>query len=411
MMLYNKLMVLNDKFFDFINGLDEEFEQIKLATNKIALNPECNLKEAYRVLREYSEQVFTTLRIKKDEISINKFAISQKLSNLSNINMAASNSELANQLKNFTQKSSSLFESAFADSVNKHLRPEIGDLWLVSKELVNQLTEEDFIESHRSNEIQLTINDKTIDSILSSIRKNLEKIAENDIGFLNECLSNIQNEVQKQFENNSVEGFRRLIKNFEFPVKYDEILTSSVRIESPFQGSCPKIDFRSMIIEMRSYSIMFILLVSTFGLNKSKNETLINAIYVTSLILIVIGAFATYAKIKDSKTDKKADELKKAREKISNEIKRGITEFISEWRSLVLAGFKTAMSEIVAEVERTIKEDLTSRMDKLTKEKTELTKVYAEIDMAEKKYQEAFRKSENLKSQIDLYKHEIIISK
>ena len=69
-----------------------------------------------------------------------------------------------------------------------------------------------------------------------------------------------------------------------------------------------------MIIEIRSYSMMFILLVSTLGLNRTelaKSDAFTIIFYGISVSLIVIGIGATYIKFQDNKIDKLKDEVKK----------------------------------------------------------------------------------------------------
>lgn len=407
MNLSNKLSILTEKFTDFISGLDNDFEQIKKSASDISFDSTTDLIESYKQLQVTSEEVYLAIKKNRDDSSSRKASIQQELSTASNNNTSSLNSDLANQLRNYTQKSNLLFESNYNESISRQFKPEIGNLWLDSKELVNQITESHLAESHRSNEIQLTLKSEIVDSILNDLKQRLKNLADNDIEVLNSNISTIQSEVKRQLELKSIKGFNEIEPIFDFAAKLNEILKSSIRIETPFQGSCPKLDFRSIIIEMRSYSIMFILLVSTFHLNKSDNEFINTSIVLISAILIVIGALATYTKIQDTRTDKRIDELKKAKEKTTNEIKRGVSDFLNDWRNIVLSSLKTTINDISSEIERTIKEDTAKKQEMSLIEKARLSKELAEVDMLDRKYQEAFRKCESIKTQIDLFKHEI----
>ncbi len=400
-----KFCDLKTWFFHFIDGVNGEL----LDSPEFSKRPDAKSIHDIKTLKAFSQEILNSIKKKKETTQIEKSKVSiQMMNQLSNNSLSASY-EISNTIRTITQKKISHFELSYNDSVNEFSKPVIGRLWIESNDWVNQINEISILESHRSHETILTLKEQTTNDILNKLKKRFTDFAKNDVSFLNDRIKTAQEEVKTCLHSYDIKDYIMTDINLDFEKKYNDIIRSCIRIDNPYQGSYAKKNFRSLIFEMRSFSMMFLLLLSSFGINHyiAQNEKSRMIVYMISLVLIVIGILVTFANAQDSKEERLEDEIKKAKEKMNSEIKRSVNEFILEWRGFINSSFKTAISDISLETERLIKEDTKRKNDNIVTERLKLNQLSQMLDAKDRNYQDILRKCENWQQQIDTLAFEI----
>lgn len=404
-----KLTTHRDKFLEFINGMESEFGIVKEASKKFEANSNNDIQHLSKGLQELSDLTLTTVKKKKDETFVEKAKVTQQIMNQYSSNGMAASYDVSNNLRNLIQKNITHFELNYNETANGFSKPVIGKIWEETKEWLDEINEASLRESHRSHEVQLTLSKDTSDSIFSKLEKSLIKFAENDTVTLTQKVKEVQKETKEYLATYSINDYSPTEPKFEFSKKYEKQIQSCLRIEMRYQGSYTKRNFRSMIFEMRSFSMMFLLLLSSFGVNKyivDKPQWQF-IVFITSICLIVVGILVTFANAQDSKEDRLEDEIEKARERMISEIKRAVNEFISEWKTFVLSNFKTEMADISAETDRLLREDTKKKNDNVVADRLKLNLLSQQLDTKDRNYQELVRKCETWKMQIDSLANEI----
>ena len=404
-----KLTTQRDKFLEFINGMESEFGIVKEASKKFEANSNKDIQHLSKGLQELSDLTLTTVKKKKDETFVEKAKVTQQIMNQYSSNGMAASYDVSNNLRNLIQKNITHFELNYNETANGFSKPVIGKIWEETKEWLDEINEASLRESHRSHEVQLTLSKDTSDSIFSKLEKSLIKFAENDIVTLTQKVKEVQKETKEYLATYSINDYSPSEPKFEFSKKYEKQIQSCLRIEMRYQGSYTKRNFRSMIFEMRSFSMMFLLLLSSFGVNKyivDKPQWQF-IVFITSICLIVVGILVTFANAQDSKEDRLEDEIEKARERMISEIKRAVNEFISEWKTFVLSNFKTEMADISAETDRLLREDTKKKNDNVVADRLKLNLLSQQLDTKDRNFQELVRKCETWKMQIDSLANEI----
>jgi hypothetical protein len=405
----DKLISLKEKFLEFVNGLEAEFSNIKDASKKISTNSTDDVNGSAKKLQELSDLTLLTVKKKKDETFVEKARVTQQVMNQYSNNGMSASYDVSNNLRNLIQKNINHFELSYNETASKFSKPVIGSLWTESSEWLNQINESTIHELHRSHEVHLSIATDTTESVLSNLQKSLVLFAENDVTALTQKVKAVQQETKEYLESYLIKDYSPNSPKFEFTKKYEELIRSCLRIETPYQGNYTKKNFRSMIFEMRSFSMMFLLLLSSFGINQyiAKNESAKQIVFICSLTLIVVGILVSIAKAQDVKDERLEDEIKKARERIYSEIKRAVSEFISEWKNFILSHFKTEMADISAETDRLIREDTKKKSENVMAERLKLNQLSQVLDTKDRNYQELLRKCESWKLQIDSLSNEL----
>lgn len=404
-----KLTTQRDKFLEFINGMESEFGIVKEASKKFAANSNKDIQQVSKELQELSDLTLTTVKKKKDETFVEKAKVTQQIMNQYSSNGMAASYDVSNNLRNLIQKNITHFELNYNETANGFSKPVIGKIWEETKEWLEEINEASLRESHRSHEVQLSLSKDTSDSIFSKLEKSLIKFAENDTVTLTQKVKEVQKETKEYLATYSINDYSPTEPKFDFSKKYEKQIQSCLRIEMRYQGSYTKRNFRSMIFEMRSFSMMFLLLLSSFGVNKyivDKPQWQF-IVFITSICLIVVGILVTFANAQDSKEDRLEDEIEKARERMISEIKRAVNEFISEWKTFVLSNFKTEMADISAETDRLLREDTKKKNDNVVADRLKLNLLSQQLDTKDRNYQELVRKCETWKMQIDSLANEI----
>jgi hypothetical protein len=391
--LNDKYSLLIEKFKDFINNLDNEFSNLK---EKIE-DDLGNISEISK-LAELSENVMSKIKSNQSDTAIEKSNVIEELKAHAGNNPMSMSIEISNIIRNLIQKNISNIDQEYNEIINKFSKPVIGSFWKETNEWIGNFGEDNFKKTSKSGEVQLTISDDSIENLFSFMEKNFCQFADQNIAFFNEKINNIQTEIDHLLVSKKI---NYTISNLTagLSIQYGDLIKSVLRFDSPYQGRYPKSNFKKMIMEVRSYSVMFILLLSTLGINREAfkdNPIMLNIIYVTSFTLIGIGVLFTYIKIQDTKVDKIEEELRKAKEKINMEIKRALNEFINEWKNTVVSKSKMILFDLSFEIENIVKED--SRNKDLEKQK--LNQLLQELDKKERRLTENYKTGENLKTQI-----------
>lgn len=415
MTLNEKLSDITTKFIEFINGLDTEFSSIKENAKKIATNDSADIRQSAKALQQLSEQLLSTTKKKKDETFLEKSRVSQQIMNqFTGGNMSATY-DVSNNLRNIIQKKTNQYERSYNDSVNDFHKPVIGSVWKEVDKWLDELTVNDLFEDDsRSHEVMLTLLDDAAKKILNSLSICLSEFSDKDIVEYETQLANTQLEVKEYLESYSIAGYNLVKPAHQLKDKKNKLINSCVRIETPYQGTYQKKNFRSLIFEMRSLSMMFLLILSTLGIKRTGNSdatkdgSIFNDwIFYASIGLLVVGIISSITNNMDINEERKNDELRKAKERLRAEFKRAINEFASEWKNTLTSNFKSEVAEISTETDKLIREDTKKKSESVVADRIKLNLLSQQLDTKDRNYQELIRKCETWKFQIENTANEI----
>lgn len=403
-----KLSSFISNYSEFLKNLGSEFAPFneKIATINMDSG---ELKEAVSFILNVSSSLLIFLKSKREELLSEKTSISQKLITQFSTNDNSA-FDVSNNVRILIQKKILNFEASLIEKVNGFSRPVVGAIW---KKLNQWIEDEIGISSliviEKSHENLLILSKDAVDAIFRKLSEELIKFAKDTVESLHQCISSTSAEIRELTLMANINAYPTTnIMQLNFH-KYETIILSSLRIEMPYQGSMNRKNLRSLIFEMRSFSMIYMLILSSFGVGRfiAKDDGMKTISYIISLILLFTGILYTYAKSQDSKEEKLNDELTKAQDRILVETKRGVNEFISEWRSFVLVSLKNSLSEISQFAENEIRRDAKSKSDNLVAERLKLSQQSQMLDTKEKNYQELIKKSETWNGQIILLANEI----
>lgn len=343
----NVLCQLKDSVSKIIAELG--FEEI---SNKLILFCENQDDDLYKNIQPCRDICFSILNCCENIIkhnSIERNNITTRLLELNNSGFQYP-SELVNFARSLIQKKTSNFEYFINNASNKFCKPIIGSFWEENNTLIEKFDEEYFEKEFRSIEVLLTINKNFSDCFFNNTSASLKKYSDSICKEFNNQIEAVINELNIFLNKKNVSYFKIHSKDYKDIISTKEILKSVLRIDTPYQGSYPKANFRSVIIHVRSYSIMLVMILSMLGLNsqirKPENASIANAFYIVSVALMVFGILLTYVKMQDAKSEKIEDEIKKVKEKLNIEAKRIVTEFVNELRSFLLSNFRIITADI-----------------------------------------------------------------
>ena len=415
-------MDLNEKYSNlrneclvFINELDEDiYLEIQQHIEFILNDNEIDLKHGVKQLREFYDQLTSMVNAKKEANNIEKSFIIDQKRKFPSITSSMINSEVFNYIKKLIEKRQSFFDSECIQLANQFKKPKIGTLPKEIEDWLNQITEADFIKEKKTHETLLSISQSTIESILFKLKTSLDKFASDNFELFNNQTATLHKEIKTYLESHSIEGFEIPDKiSYHNKLIYDELIMTCLRFDETFIGKIPKQNFRSIILDVRSYSIMFFLILSMFGVNRGllmKNETMNIVFYLFTFILVYIGILYTIKKTQDSKIEKMEEELNKAKDNISKGIKKIIEEFFSEWNTSVKSYFKTIISDISSETERIIKSDTNIKTQKKEDQKQQFDEQLLHINARESNYNKILLSCKNMGYKFNQLEREIEIS-
>ncbi len=385
-----------NKYREWVNSFDDDFREIRTSA-LLLLNNDCTNHAG--VLHELATLVDNGLKSARQLTTTEKAEVSKQLMGLFANTAASGSYELSAALRNIVQKNSNLFESNYGNKLNLFYKPVIGAIWKDIDHWVCSITR--LQETHRSQDIQLSVPRETIEDFLLRLRNRILENCAEDMALLYDHIRLVREEAGQLLQPVIGKGLASAPPVVVYAAKADQLITSCLRIETPYQGSYPRKNFRSFIFEMRSFSMMFLLILSSFGINKyiAKNEQAKTIVFIISMTLVAIGILNTFANSHDSKIDKEEDELNKARQKIYAELKRSLNECMADWKTYVLGVFRYAMADITDEADQLIREDSKQKTDDLAAEKSRLNNLSQQLEARDRKLQELVRKSEVLKLQ------------
>lgn len=394
-----------NKFHSFISSIDGEL--INFNQNEINENLKDSIESSIEQLHALSLQVVETIKNKKEENKVEKGNLIEQLNLYSNSGMASA-SDLSNLTKNLIQKTITNIELQFSENSSKFAKPVIGSIWSETNEWVEKINESIFKKETRSSDVQLTISPSTTDELFALLNKRFSLFAESNISAFNKINKKICNEINALLKERNINIKKPIAIETDISLNYREIIKSSLRFDLPYQGSYPKASFKTIIMEVRSYSVMFIILLSMFGYNKNSfkdNPSVMTIITIVSLLLIVSGVLVTYTKVLDTKTEKLEEEIRKAKDRILSEIKRAANEFVSDFKNLVLSKYKFVLTEFSSEIDQIIRKDSKIKED----EKQQLNSYLKQLETKERQLGDFLKKGEDLLKHIVLIKSEINI--
>jgi len=398
MTLSEKISNVATKHDEFISGLGEDFASLKKNSQEF-LQTEIAASEQVEKILSFNETTLQKINEIREKVAKNKTEKSNELQQPTLINAPAIATDALNQVRNLTQSCLNGFDFTYSESTSKMLRAKVGTFWIESSKWLETINESSLIKNSRSNEIQLRTNQDTEKNLYVFWEIFFKEIANIDTQMLNGIVIEVE---QKKKE---IAGFEISTDIFILTKKSDAIIESVSRIETPYSGNYPKVNFRSLIIEVRSYSMMFILLVSTLGLNRQfeQNDSLMFGFYIISITLIAFGVGATYIKVQDTKVEKLEDEIKKVKERLSAETKRAANEFSTEWKAFIQFMLRGKMNELVAKAEFITKKFSNNKID--ARQKINLDS--QQLDSYDRNLQEHLRKAEAFRIHLQTLKTEI----
>ena len=396
-------------FLEFVNSLDNEFENLNTILETEENIDDLDYRNLIINLKRLNESIFETSKNKKTKIANEKNKIAEQISIYNNSNSSGFISEISGYVRNFVSTTINSFEFAYNESLIRYSKPNYGSFWKPVSEWIEGIKDTSLTKVKRSSEITLSIS-KTVEiSFEEYLKSSFEEFANNQMKEAKYKIEDTCKQIEEIFKLNEIDGYPIPDINFDISAKINEIISYSVRIDSPYSGNYPKVNFKSLIIEIRSYSMMFILLVSTLGLNRGQSNTMRVIIYIVSMTLIAIGVGATYIKVQDNKIEKLEDEVKKAREKLLAEAKRALMDFTNDWKTHLLYNFKASMTFVSQRTEQFIKEYAKNKNETIVAAKNSLGQQLQILDMQDRALQEIVRKCDTFQSQIEILQKDLEI--
>ena len=403
---------LCNRFLDFINGLDDDFISLKVTIKTITESQTDDLPKSIAQLQELNNLFTTIFKGIKEANLKEKSEISEQLLNHSDNSESPSTINVYSPINRLIQTHLKNFDVTYSETTHKFNRPVIGSFWLETNKWLDQIKESNIGKLKRSNEVVLSISEKTKESLFIFLRTNFTKFVENDVDFYNQRIENAHIEIKNLLESNGIFNYEFPKLEFNLSQKSEDIISSSLRIDNPFQGSYRKVNFRSVILEIRSYTTMFILVMSTLGFNRQfgTNDSFMQFFYIISFTLLALGILSTYINIQNTKTDTMEAELNKAKINLTNEIKRVVNEFVNEWRSIISRNFNTSLNELSFAAQQIVgeyTEELRKKAQIRMNEKTNLTQLLQQSESKDRGLNIVINKCESFKLQMDTLKNEI----
>lgn len=275
--------------------------------------------------------------------------------------------------RDFISKTTDRYKRAFEEFISEEMfnyfKPKIGLFWQEIDIWIEAATKEDTHENEGSsrkgntqkkylfeedkqrasyNDIKLVLRKDVEASFLTFCEAKLSafstKILSEGENLLKILVAEIDADKDKKNINYEVALSTNLL-NF-YNQKNERIIESVVRIDKPYEGRYPKTNYKNLLMEVRGYSIMLILILSTLRINTNANDDIAFIFYTAIFMLIAWGVVDTYFKTKSGKQEQFLKETQNVVEKLNSDFKRIANDYSMEVKGLLSKWFETTLLQI-----------------------------------------------------------------
>ena len=293
---------------------------------------------------------------------------------------AGSMGETILKLRNELTEQMGMLEKGLADGFENYLRPQTGKLSQVTERLLADLPE--LAQSEKTKTISLHIPEQYVNFFLDGVFAEIHKFCEDQLITIRDAFKLTQQDLERRIER---DGLPQVPFNFK-PLtdkQLSVIMNSSVRIDKIYEGVLPKQGPMEYFNALKSYQAMLYLFASSLGLSYFEK-----ARYITipaAIVLIGICIYYIHKSVVQEYREAGEKEYLKAKENLTNEVKRMGGEIARQWNKEVSDHIKMQLTQVGTTIDYTLKEFGSKKQHEADDEKRRIEKLSQSFEAQEKK--------------------------
>lgn len=375
------------------NCTDIKNEEIQ----EIPSNEVSDIKERVSRLLDESRRELTQLRKTEHLMKLYKKMVYPAANQLAPSKLQFGDSETVVGIKQFFNNYLQVLEKSVNEELDYNFNIHSGELGKKIEQFLGNLSELQTESKNKTDVLSIRPQDRTdFSQIMKQEISNYYQLLLKKIDLAFEFL---EQELNSQLLNLNSENKSLLIDhNIDFNAS--AYITNVVKMDRPFEAVIPRKNWLDHIMGARKYQMLFIMIISTFGLSFLRQMKWF--MVPTSFILIGFGIRSIIKNSKNETAEAKEREVIKAKELMKEEAKRIISDFNSKMKRVIGDHIRVQNSIISKSLDGSIGNSYQSMADQIDREKKQAITIQQKVESEEKAIQTLITKLETWQKNIEL---------
>lgn len=371
--------VSNISFEQLIDSTIEAFLKNNIKPEHFELLQSISIIKTLEIIHKnvsfYLDSEKKTIESKKISIQMDSLMIENQAAKDSR-----DNSEISIKTKKIINDDLLEFERTLRSNLDNYLKSQINGINHIIKTTNDSIISLE--ETKKSKSIVLTIPEKTIKTLFEDIFNSFKGQGLGYIDSINDAMVRLTNQIESTFELSKLPVPKPDFNKID-PEELISIIKTSLFIEKPYSGEFGRKGFSEYFMAVRKYQMMFFMVISIFGLSKFKSNWLITILI--TLPFLGFGIYRVINSVEKEREENLEKEIIKARESLTNEIKRIGNEISRQWLLMFSDYFRAQRKKTNDEIDNFIKAYFSRKKNEFEENNKKFRMIQQGVNQSEKK--------------------------